>query len=364
MTVAIADPVLSTWIVAGAVLLALIASARARRESGLFSQRLTQEVKGFAILAIIFSHTGYFLVTDHQFLFPLSILAGVGVNIFLFLSGFGLTMSALARERKPVEFYLHHLPRLFIPLWITLGIFLALDFFVLDLSYGWQYIAQSLAGFFPHADLYTDIDSPLWYLTLALFYYIVFPLFFSTKRPWLSAILVYAVSELAFRLAGHALDAVAHLYAVHLFAFPLGMMFAWLLRTPSPVARVLACAGELGAVARYCLLAALAVPACYFAYFSGVGDTVLHEQTASLVVVALVVLIFMIKRTDFGVLYVFGLYSYEIYLLHWPLLYRYDILYARAPAWLATILYLFVFIALAYTLRHLSNFLIRPIIQK
>src|SRR4051812_35906082 len=61
----------------------------------------TQELKGIAILTIIFGHIGWLLAKDHQFLFPLSALSGVGVNLFLFLSGFGLTLSEKKKQLKP-----------------------------------------------------------------------------------------------------------------------------------------------------------------------------------------------------------------------------------------------------------------------
>lgn len=355
MGIAIANPVLSTWIVSFALLIALIVSAKKENGAEAFSPRLTQELKGFAILAIIFSHIGYFLASDHQFLFPLSIMAGVGVNIFLFLSGFGLTASALARERTPREFYLRHLPKLFAPLWITLAVFLALDFFVLHISYDWQYIMRSFLGFFPSADLYTDIDSPLWYFTLAFSYYILFPLVFIKKKPWISALLIFTIVAGTFLLPGHTLDAVAGLYSLHMLAFPLGMIFAWMLNAPSPVASTLSYLRKMENSVRYALIALLLVPACYFAYFSGIGGTILQEQSISILVVALLVLIFIIKQTRFGILYLFGIYSYEIYLLHWPILYRYDALYKNLPAWFATILYLIAFLGIACAMRSAVN---------
>src|SRR5258708_6334643 len=85
-----------------------------------FDNSLTEELKGFAILAIVFSHIGYFLVTDHQFLWPLSIAAGVRVNLFLLLSGYGLALSFSKNPLSIKDFYLKRLLKLFIPLWIVL----------------------------------------------------------------------------------------------------------------------------------------------------------------------------------------------------------------------------------------------------
>jgi peptidoglycan/LPS O-acetylase OafA/YrhL len=67
---------------------------------------------------------------------------------------------------------------------------------------------------------------------------------------------------------------------------------------------------------------------------------------------ALLVL-FMMKRRDSVLLHLFGVYSYEIYLLHWPLISRYDPLYALLPAWLATLAWLAVFIACSWVVRRM-----------
>jgi peptidoglycan/LPS O-acetylase OafA/YrhL len=46
-----------------------------------------------------------------------------------------------------------------------------------------------------------------------------------------------------------------------------------------------------------------------------------------------------------------GEYSYEIYLIQWPIMYRYDFLYKNLPASLATVLYIFVFIGIGIVIK-------------
>ncbi len=111
MMVSINNPIQATWIFISIFLLALLISIKSQKANnadnnkGFFPITLTQELKGLAILAVVFSHIGYFLVYQHEFLFPLTILAGVGVNIFLFLSGLGLTISALKKDLSVWNFY-------------------------------------------------------------------------------------------------------------------------------------------------------------------------------------------------------------------------------------------------------------------
>jgi peptidoglycan/LPS O-acetylase OafA/YrhL len=228
MQISIADPVISTQIFTFLLSAALLLSARKRAGGEFFSVETTQEMKGFAILAIVLSHIGYFLVNDHRFLFPLSILAGVGVDLFLFLSGYGLTASAWKRELKPLAFYRHRLFKLFTPFWMVLAALFLSDFFLLGRAYGAGYMARSFLGLFPHADLYQDVNSPLWYLTFILFFYLLFPWVFRKRYFPLSALLLYVLADKFVSVQPAYFASVLHLYELHLMAFPLGVLAAGL----------------------------------------------------------------------------------------------------------------------------------------
>ena len=117
----IQNPEFHTLILILIFLLGMAISSRKRQDRQFFPTSVTQELKGFAILTIIFGHIGYFLDTNDTFLFPLSVASGVGVNIFLFLSGFGLTMSTLKKQLSLLQFYKRRLLRLFLPMWIVLA---------------------------------------------------------------------------------------------------------------------------------------------------------------------------------------------------------------------------------------------------
>ncbi len=382
MPITINSPILSTDIFIALFLFILLASLRRKKNQALFPPELTRELKGLAILAIVFSHIGYFLSTDHGFLFPLSIMAGVGVNLFLFLSGYGLTMSSLKEKLPPAKFYKKRLLRLFAPFWLVIISLFLLDFYLLGIAYGWPYVIRSLAGFFPRADLFLDINSPLWFFTPILFYYLIFPLIFSKKRPWLTAILIYTASYFALRLKLPITDDVLRLYQLHLLAFPLGAAFAslffepycfsgltpariksflynlespaWLkmildkLKTPNIFRRGLRL---LNRTAYYFILIALLFLIGYTAYYSGVGDSPGKEQAISLLTMGAIILFFMMKKFEIKIFCLFGVYAYEIYLIHWPLVSRYDLFFKLFPGWLALTLYLGLFLILAYFLR-------------
>jgi peptidoglycan/LPS O-acetylase OafA/YrhL len=340
--VSISNPVLSTWIIGLVLVCFLIFSARPKKPGALFSPAVTKELKGAAILMIVFSHIGYFLANDPRFLWPLSIMAGVGVNLFLFLSAYGLSISNKKNQLGIWQWYKKRLPKLFISLWIVVGIFFLMDYFILNRHYSFQYIWHSMIGFFPQADVYKDLDSILWYFTLILFYYLLFPLAFSKKHLWISAILLLSGGELFIHWGSLVSPDVLKLYKIHYFAFPIGVLAAWAFSTTtankvrqylnthidkstskkskSPIDGLLARAPQ------YLLILVLMLTIGYLSVHSGVGESPHKEQFVSLCTMALIILLFIVKKVEFRFLSLFGLFSYEIYLFHWPLLSRYDVL--------------------------------------
>jgi peptidoglycan/LPS O-acetylase OafA/YrhL len=368
--VLINNAVFSTWIVGLVLGCFLILSVRPRKPGPLFSPAVTTELKGVAILMVIFSHIGYILASDSRFLWPFSIMAGVGVNLFFFLSGYGLSISNMKKKLGILDWYKKRLPKLFIPLWIVVSIFLLMDYFILHTHYPFQYIWHSMLGFFPRADAQKDLDSVLWYLTPLLFYYLLFPLVFSKKHLWISAVVLFLISILFVRWGTSLLPGVVRLYKVHYCAFPLGVLAAWAFSTTTAgrLRRYVEAQGKKltskksknrmsGLLARglYCLLIlALMLTIGHLAVHSGVGQSPDKEQFISLCTMALTILLFIIKRVEFKFLSLFGLFSYEIYLLHWPLVSRYDLLYKHTYAWLATLAWLGIFIVLSWFLSSIA----------
>lgn len=362
-TILIANAVLATWIIIAVLALAIVGSLRAfpdRRAEALLSMTATQELKGVAILAVMFGHIGYFLVDDNRFLFPLSIGAGVGVNIFLLMSGFGLTLGMLNRKMPALEFYRKRMVKVFIPFWLALIGFFLLDALALDRTYSPAYIARSLLGFFPRADMADDVNSVFWYITWILFYYVLLPLVFMPQRPWLSALILWVIGEAVVAWNPPVIGLVTRLYQVHTVAFPLGMLIAWALHEPKGTHNALAAKlkslrDNMSPALCYLLMALFAGIAAYTAYHSGIGESIGKEQTMSMITTLALVLLFAPKRAESRCLALIGLYSYEIYLLHWPLLSRYDFLYRSLPAALATFAYLAAFIGIGWLMQRATR---------
>ncbi len=340
-------------------ILCFIFTLRKKTTEG-FSLSATQELKGLAILAIVFSHIGLFLTSDTTFLYPLSILAGVGVNLFLFLSGYGLTISSLKKDVSLIEYFRHRLSRLYIPYWLIAIIFLILDFIILGIFRGWGTTSQIILGFIPRADLLLDFNSPLWYFTLIVFYSLIFPFIFSKKYPWLSAIILYLIGLIVVFSNFSALEQVIHLYKVHILAFPLGVLFAGLIFKYNSIATQTKEILTNTKLKYYTLVGLLLCTIVYTAIHSNVGGYPFLEEITSMITVGALIILFIISKIESRLFYWFGVFSYEIYLFHWPILSRFDIFYRFVPAWLATLLYLILFILLSW----LTNVAVKKIQSK
>ena len=79
------------------------------------------------------------------------------------------------------------------------------------------------------------------------------------------------------------------------------------------------------------------------------------EQIRSLVLGAIIIGFFSFKPLKNRFLWFLGIVSYEVYLLHWPLMARYDVFFHHFPAWLATLLWIGVFMILGWGIQKLMK---------
>lgn len=349
--ISISDAVFQTQLFIIIFVLGLILSLKIRRPLN-FDNSLTEELKGFAMLAIVFSHIGYFLVSDQRFLFPLSVSAGVGVNLFLFLSGFGLALSQAKKPLSMWKFYRSRLTKLLMPLWIVLTILFAFYNLFLHQTYPLDYILKSFLGFFQTSNPYYDIDSPLWYLTLILYFYLIFPIFFRAKNIIWSGIGMFALTFVLLKFSLPISEANIHLYQLHFLAFPLGVMAAGV-KSWDKINTTLSFLSKM--LIRLPTLIILSLLFAYFAIHSGVGEGQTKEQAISLVSTILAVMIFLLKDLRFRILNLIGKYSFEIYLIHWPILFSFDHFFKFLPAAAAVVFYLLEFVILGILLQKVSS---------
>ncbi|MDD2823201.1 MAG: acyltransferase [Candidatus Daviesbacteria bacterium] len=371
MPIQIQSAEIQTQIFIAILVLAILIGVARRKESISLDVQTSNELKGVGILMVVFAHIGYFLVSDHRFLFPISVGGGIGVNLFFFLSGYGLTISSLRNKLSILDFYKKRIIKLFIPMWMILILFFTLDFFILNRGYSLIEIIQSFLGYFPKASLIYNVNSPLWFITPILFYYFIFPLIFNKKYLSLVAVLLMGSTYLLLfspfirdLLVNNNLVAgdVLRLYKTHFIAFPLGIITADL-ATNNSYTRSLWTAmasrfrNHLNLVTLFRIITIIlaAYITGYTAIYSGVGKPELIEQNISMITTISIIYLFSFNFFRFRLLGLLGIFSYEIYLLHWPILSRFDLLYKNFPPAIATVLYLVLFLILGYLLDKISN---------
>ena len=369
MPITLTDDIYQTNLIVIAVLIAVVLFTFKRaKHTDLFPVSVTQELKGLGILTVVFAHFAYMLVTNADFLFPLSIIAGVGVDLFLFMSGYGLTVGMLKKPLPIFEFYKRRVIKIFIPFWVAIILIFAANAIFLDIHYTVPYMIQSLLGWFPTAEGFNDVNSPFWYITWMMMFYILFPLVFSTKRPWLSAIILSVIATLIG--VYNPLEMGDNwLHRLHTVAFSLGIIFAWLLfETKDKENKLVVYLKEFRNKAKFTPYIVIALMLGVVVYMSLhttanhwptltaiLGKGYFVDQLTSIVIMFAFIVIFSLKKFDNKFLSIYGLYSFEVYLIHWPLIGRYDIFFDIFPAWAAVIAWLITFIVVSWLLQKITT---------
>ena len=355
----------ANMIVIIALIAVLLITLRKSQHTDVFPVSVTQELKGLGILTVVFAHFAYMLVTNAEFLFPLSIIAGVGVDLFLFMSGYGLSVGMLKKPMPVMEFYKRRLIKIFIPFWVALIIIFAADAIFLNINYTPSYITQSLLGWFPTAVGFGDVNSPFWYITWMIMFYALYPIVFSVKRPWLTALILAVVATLLgvynpFDMGDN------WLHRLHTLAFPLGIVAAWLLMKTKEKENKLVkyledFRNKSTGISRYVIIILMLALVVYMSLHttanhwpiltSILGKGYFVEQLTSLVIMFAFIVIFSLKKLDNKFLAIYGLYSFEVYLIHWPLIGRYDIFFDIFPAGVAVIAWIITFILISWVLQ-------------
>ncbi|RBQ30985.1 acyltransferase [Arcobacter sp. FW59] len=357
---------LSTFVVIAFAILVLFTTLKDSNHTDVFPIPVTNELKGLGILTVVFAHFAYMKVTNSEFLFPLSIIAGVGVDLFLFMSGFGLTVGMLKKPMKVADFYKKRVIKIFIPFWIALIIMFIADAVFMDKTYSIWYMIKSMLGFFPTADGFGDVNSPFWYITWMIMFYLLFPLVFFKNKPWLTAIILAVVATIIGTF--NIFDLGSNwLHRLHTVAFSLGIIAAWLVQIKdgqeNKFVSYVKNFRDNSKDMKYIVMAIMFVIVFYVSQRTGanswptlkdiLGQGFFVEQIMSIVIMLAFIVIFVLKKVESKFLTIYGVYSYEVYLIHWPLMAKYDIFFVYLPAWAAVIAWLIAFILVSMLLQRL-----------
>ncbi len=79
------------------------------------------------------------------------------------------------------------------------------------------------------------------------------------------------------------------------------------------------------------------------------------DQLTSLIIMFAFIVMFSLKKFDNKFLSIYGLYSFEVYLIHWPLIGRYDIFFGNLPDWAAVVAWIISFIVISWLLQKITT---------
>jgi peptidoglycan/LPS O-acetylase OafA/YrhL len=279
----------------------------------------TKQVRGCIILLIVIGHLWTHVSSSRSW----PNLAGDSVAAFLFMSGFGVMLSYMNRRPCPADFLKARFLRIFMPYWLATLLFFALDKAFLGSTLGFRDAVLTLAGI--NLNEATRLfDFTRWYVTFQLFWYLAFIAVFSVLPLKRGALALMATAPLLF---------LADYYFIHVdwskyLAFPAGCLAGLYRKSIVEFIRRHPIA-TLGAA----LISLAVLLEIKYAMYSGqtvwlpsvarIGLWEINGLLWTVFLLSTFALLGLAGISCMAYLYA-GAISYELYLLHGPLLIKYN----------------------------------------
>ena len=198
------------------ILLTLIFQRKDEPSDPLSSIQTTQ-IRGLAMLFIVLGH-----LWTHVSATPVwPNFAGISVNFFLFISGFGLTTSYCLHEKTIISFMKNRIRRVMIPYWIATFLIIALDIVFVGNTLGINDLMMTFAGV--NLNISTQrFDYVRWYITFQLVWYLLFIFLFRYFSSRLALIFLLVIAFILFVSDYY----IFHFGWSHFFAFQIGCFVA------------------------------------------------------------------------------------------------------------------------------------------
>lgn len=346
-----ARPGLTLGSILVSILAAAVISAR-RSPHGLLDMDVALSVRGLAIVFLVLGHFSSICLQKGTFLDAGGILAVVSL---LFLSGYGLTKKYGFQELGG-RFWARRLRRLYVPLWLTLILFVALDAVLIGLTHPWPELVYNFAG--GHFNgVFSRVNAPAWFVGFLLAMY---ALFFGVSRVRTGRAgrlaLLYAGSLGVFALVKFSPLTGRHwVWLYYPLVFPSGVAFAMLEASkPELLERLADKKFACVSLFTFCCLV-------LYAWGKTLPDLSVINMFQPIPLVGALVCILLLYRNvrwKSRALMFIGTYSYEIYLLHLPFMAKYDFFLFRKPLALWFLFYAIALLVAAVGLSAISRLII------
>lgn len=323
------------------------------RNKDVFSFETTTMIRGIAIIFLLIGHLSE------------KCIGGIGwfedagrwaVVMFLFVSGIALSKKH-GIENLGKKFFLGRIRRLAVPFWLTLVLFVLLDYLLVGYYYSYKRLILAFGGvMFPWPP-----NGPAWFITYIIVMYIIYFLtsLFRCSFPYKSILLFIYSYSVMFLILYTKLNNSFALWVIYTAVFPAAVtiglfrdkIFVFLKRlynTSMPI--------------YYIILIGL-----FIVYYQGTSidwlsqPSVMNKAVHTLQPLSLTIFLTMLAYLFDSLNYIIpalitlGEYSFEIYLLHFPFMEHYDFILFRKPLVIMFFTYFAVIFLMSYLLRKVSK---------
>jgi len=346
-SIVLTDPFMTFGIIF-IILLSIIVCTARRSSNQFFDKGYTNMLRGLAVISLIFGHLSDKCLQNKMIFDSGGYWA---VIIFLFISGYGLYRS-YRFSTMGWMFWKKRISRIYIPLWITLVMFILMDHFLIGLNHSALEIALNFIGIHRN-NILLRVNAFAWYVEYIMVLYLMY--WIASKLPFsenikIASLFIFCMSiHLIIRYT--PLMEYNSIWLQYTMVFPLGVFFGkYRDRIKSFFPEVL------------WKQIILLVPVFLMLVLLYSWDSFDLPQASRLVqpiflIIPVIIVSIFYERINLksGFLMLLGEYSYEIYLLHGPFMAKYDFFLFRKPFYVFFFVYFIFLLLLSFLLAKMST---------
>ncbi len=297
----------------------------------IISKKDSSQGKALAILMVLISHLGQKYGINH-----LSYFGTFGVTLFLFLSGYGLTISYKKNGLK--DYFKKRYNKVLFPYELITIIWIFFDV-IGQKKYSTKIYLLSFLGI----DYTRSIDPTMWYVTFIILWYVIFYIIFKLSKKDSTRFTILNLFGLFFLIfvKSGILKEIAEPFSLHSITFPIGVGIALYEERIRQYINI-----------KSKILIIILISICYLI---AKKVMILYLPTMCLDLISLVLIIYILKYFNFKTLNFIGKYSYYIYLVEGYLIFRTKILTYINISSISIILYLAITFIIAFALSKIVN---------
>lgn len=258
------------------------------------TKALTIELKGIAILMVIIGHVSQIFGASF-----LNYMGAFGVGIFLFISGYGLTLSFKSKGLD--NFFKKRIVTVWIPYAIVTSVLILLAYFQ-GVTFDIKTNLLLILGF----DYNRSIDPTMWYISFILLWYILFYIIFKCiKNTRIKALSFILCGVVFYKMHFPSiLTDLSWQWKIHAFSFPLGVIVALYIKS--------------GIKRQYLIISCVCTTFAMFHFYTHILESAGYYMLTNITTAVTLIIAVVVLRSCFNPLHFtkfIGIYSYELYLV-------------------------------------------------